>query len=418
MWQRWNMWIDENSGLRQDVPHRLLFPVLDAANTALQVVTEVRVSRILFDEEKRAIGVEYNPEQQRQSVTVKARRLVILASGALGTPQILERSGVGDQKILSELGIPLISALPGVGANYQDHNVVFYPYKSSASPDETLDGLVSGRLSFEEALKLKGNAAAAATATTATGKYILGWNGLDCVGKLRPSEADVETFPADLKRIWERDFKSYPDRPLMLMSTLALYPGDHSTLSAAAAAVPGQQQYFCCGPYIPYPYSRGSIHITSKFVFDAPRFNCGYFSDPIDLEKLVWGYKIQREIARRMGQFYRGPLREGHPTFPPGSMADHDVVDEMSRKQGFPAVITYSKEDEDAIRSFIRQRVQTAWHSLGTCAMKPRESGGVVDKDLNVYGVKGLKVVGKFEITFPKKSKLEETTERSADFDP
>jgi alcohol oxidase len=54
--------------------------------------------------------------------------------------------------------------------------------------------------------------------------------------------------------------------------------------------------------------------------------------------------------------------------------------------------IKYSAEDDKIIEQFIRENVGTTWHSLGTCAMRPFQDGGVVDKDLNVYGVQGLKL--------------------------
>lgn len=371
------MWIDRETGLRQDVAHCLLFPLLDQGNTKLQVATDVSVNRILFDDNKKATGVEYTISGSKPAV-VKARRLVVLASGALGSPQVLERSGVGDKNLLSKLGIPLISDLPGVGSNYQDHNVVFYPYKSSAGVEETIDGVVSGRLTLEEALEQK---------QANPSRNVIGWNGLDCVGKLRPAE--VASLHPTLQKAWEEDFKPRAEKPLMLIATIAGYVGDHSAIDVG--------QYFSCGPYTPYPYSRGSIHITGQSVTDEPDFDCGFLSNPLDLEKLVWGYKLQREITRRM-TYYRGPLAAGHPTFPAGSKANYDVVDRLSKDQGKLVPIEYSAEDDEAIRNFIRERVHTTWHSLGTCAMKPREEGGVVDRDLNVYGVEGLKIVGKLQI--------------------
>lgn len=373
------MWIDRETGLRQDVAHCLLFPLLDQGNTKLQVATDVRVNRILFDRNRKASGVEYSANGGKPSV-VKARKLVVLASGALGSPQVMERSGLGNEKLLTKLGIPVISNLPGVGSNYQDHNVIFYPYKSTAGISETIDGVVSGRLSLEEALKQK---------KANPGRNIMGWNGLDCVGKLRPAEV-LSLHPA-LQKVWKEDFEPQPEKPLMLISTLAGYTGDHSAIDVG--------QYFSCGPYTPYPYSRGSIHITGAAVDDEPDFDCGFFSEPVDLEKLVWGYKVQREIARRMS-YYRGPLRDGHPTFPKESKASYDVVDRASESQKRVVPIEYSAEDDETIRNFIRERVHTTWHSLGTCAMKPREQGGVVDSDLNVYGVSNLKIVGKLSEGF------------------
>lgn len=55
--------------------------------------------------------------------------------------------------------------------------------------------------------------------------------------------------------------------------------------------------------------------------------------------------------------------------------------------------IKYTKADDEAIDNWVSDHVETTWHSLGTCAMKPRERGGVVDKRLSVYGTENLKCV-------------------------
>ncbi|PGH27415.1 hypothetical protein AJ80_00893 [Polytolypa hystricis UAMH7299] len=374
----WNKWIDQHTGRRQDVPHTLIYPIVDAANTGLKIITESTIVRVLFNDAHQATGVEYLPTAGSSAGEPKrayARKLVVIASGAFGTPQILERSGIGDESLLSDLGIPLVSAVSGVGTNYQDHNVVFYPYISAASPYETLDGLLSGRLSLADALKLK---------TSSPNRHILGWNGIDCFGKIRPREDELKDLGVDLEKAWHRDFRDRETRPLMLMALGAGFLGNHATVPVG--------QYFTTGAYPPYPYSRGSIHITGRSIADPPNFDSGFFSDPVDAMNLVWGYKKQREIARRLAD-YRGPLKAGHPEFAPDSKANPEVVDEASKIHGYPVPIEYSEEDNKVIENFIRQTAHTAWHSMGTCAMKPRENGGVVDKDLNVYGVSRLKVV-------------------------
>ena len=66
--------------------------------------------------------------------------------------------------------------------------------------------------------------------------------------------------------------------------------------------------------------------------------------------------------------------------------------------------IKYTPKDDEIIRDYIHQPVRTTWHSISTCSMKKRENGGVVDERLNVYGVKGLKVVSTF--TLPGISKI------------
>ena len=344
------------------------------------MVTQTKVVRILFDAENKATAVEYLPAESETSSTpsvIKANKLVVVASGALGSPQVLERSGVGDKDRLSKLGIKVISDLPGVGSNYQDHNVVFYPYRSSATASQTLDGILSSRLTLEAAVEEK-----AANPT----RYVLGWNGFDGCGKVRPSTQDEAQLGAELRSLWERDYKARPTRPLMLTSVLAGLVGDHSGVAPT--------QHFSMGPYTPYPYSRGAIHIAGRAVADDPDFDAGFLTHPADLQKLVWGYKQQRDVARRMAH-YRGALEVAHPVFAEGSKAGYAYVDERDRKSGKVEPIEYSKEDDEAIELFIRQNVSTTWHSMGTCAMKPRAEGGVVDGRLNVFGVQRLKVVGK-----------------------
>jgi alcohol oxidase len=117
-------------------------------------------------------------------------------------------------------------------------------------------------------------------------------------------------------------------------------------------------------------------------------FDTGFLNHPSDIKKQLWAYKMSREIARRL-PYYKGELELGHPKFPEGSAAalHSGALDTDGLKD-----IEYSAEDDAAILSWIRGNLSTTWHSLGTCAMKPREAGGVVDGDLNVYGTVGLKV--------------------------
>ena len=116
---------------------------------------------------------------------------------------------------------------------------------------------------------------------------------------------------------------------------------------------------------------------------------------------LVWGYKKAREIIRRAA-FYRGEVPETHPRFPEGSKAGCQKFEDRL-PAGEVANLEYSAEDDAAIEQFLRERVNTTWHSLGTCKMVPRERAeghehgereryGVVDETLAVYGVRGLRL--------------------------
>ncbi|MGF1610391.1 MAG: GMC family oxidoreductase, partial [Kiloniellales bacterium] len=94
----------------------------------LTVLTHAQVTRIRF-EGKRASGLELR--HKGRDVTVAARGEVILASGAIGSPQLLQLSGIGPAGLLQEHGIPVVQALQGVGENLQDHLQIRVAYRVS-----------------------------------------------------------------------------------------------------------------------------------------------------------------------------------------------------------------------------------------------------------------------------------------------
>jgi len=164
--------------------------------------------------------------------------------------------------------------------------------------------------------------------------------------------------------------------------------GDHSLIP------PGK--YVTVAAYLEYPASRGTIHITSSSPYEEPDFDPGYLTHEADIGPNVWGYKLGREIIRRM-PCYRGELAVLHPKFNPSSAARARKIDVGEALEPAPASgsiqsLVYTEEDNYAIEEWIRETVATTWHSMGTCAMKPREQGGVVDSKLGVYGVEGLKL--------------------------
>ncbi|MEQ9879687.1 choline dehydrogenase [Pectobacterium aroidearum] len=91
----------------------------------LTIVTHALTDKILFDG-KRAVGVAYFKGESPQ--TAQARREVLLCAGAIASPQILQRSGVGPKDLLQRLDIPVVHNLPGVGENLQDHLEMYLQY--------------------------------------------------------------------------------------------------------------------------------------------------------------------------------------------------------------------------------------------------------------------------------------------------
>lgn len=214
--ERWMRYVSPE-GRRQDTAHTYLHPKLrDGEHPNLHVLVESKVLRVLFDENKRACGVEFtpNPDHQIQTAltqhtkqTVLARKLVVVSCGACGTPAVLERSGVGDPKVLKQVGVPVVSDLPGVGNSYQDHNLILYPYKTSLATHETIDGILSGRTS--------------ATTLIGQGDKVLGWNAIDVCSKIRPTDAEVEALGPEFQAAWKQDFKNNPNKPLILMGLVS-----------------------------------------------------------------------------------------------------------------------------------------------------------------------------------------------------
>lgn len=150
-------------------------------------------------------------------------------------------------------------------------------------------------------------------------------------------------------------------------------------------------EYLGISTFSLYPFSRGHIHITGPSIDDAPDFDAGFLSDRVDfdMKSHMYAYKVQREIMRRM-HCYRGEVPEWNPRFAANSSAaivcaDHPLPD------GVPNIV-YSPEDEAVLERYIRDKVDTTWHTMGTCKMAPQDKGGVVDGNLNVYGVQGLKI--------------------------
>ncbi len=95
--------------------------------TNLTIVTHATTDRILFDG-KRASGVSYLIGNANNATVAHARREVLLCAGAIASPQILQRSGVGPAALLREFDIPVVQDLPGVGENLQDHLELYLQY--------------------------------------------------------------------------------------------------------------------------------------------------------------------------------------------------------------------------------------------------------------------------------------------------
>ncbi|KAF9230349.1 GMC oxidoreductase-domain-containing protein [Melanogaster broomeanus] len=362
-----------STGRRSDAASAYLYPHSENAN--LQILVGKRVKRIIVEND-RAVGIEYMndaiscPEGSTEVTIVKASKLVVVSSGAFGSPAILERSGIGSPLTLNKHNVPVIVDLPGVGENYQDHFGVM-PVFYASDETMTMDDVWSN--AQEHAAWLK--------QWESSGKGKIATNGLEAMAKVRPTAAELSSMGPVFQSRWETFYQHTPDKPLAIIAPVAGFLGDHSILPP--------QKFITVEYYILYPESTGRVHIGSGDDANvALDFDPGIISNPADLPPLTMLYKRSRELARRM-PCYRGEVPLYNPQFAADSPAACKETDGPVPISA-PDII-YSAEDDEAIEDFLRNFVQSTWHSLGTCAMKPRAQGGVVDGRLNVYGVAGLK---------------------------
>ena len=222
-------YIDPDTGKRSDAAHGYIQPIL-VTQTNLRVLLQKKVRRVLFRNRK-AIGVEYvdkylpfpqlpddskllNSSADQSCKTVFARKLVILSAGSLSTPQILERSGIGSSSILSAVGIrKTLIDLPGVGANYQDHNRgVAGVYKIDGVPDDTGDAFI----------RQDPDTLARWYKEYTTGQGPLAWNFVDAGSKLRPTMKELSQMGSAFKEVWDEIYEPNPDKATISTAIAAM----------------------------------------------------------------------------------------------------------------------------------------------------------------------------------------------------
>src|SRR6266566_5828687 len=146
--------VTQRNGERWSAARAYVHPHM-ATRANLRVETDAQATRIMF-EGKRAVGVEYR--QGDATKQIRARREVILSSGAFQTPQLLLLSGVGDSSALARHGIATTHHLPGVVQNLQDHPDFIFAYLSD-SPYFTGMSFSGTRTSFAASCSTGANAA-------------------------------------------------------------------------------------------------------------------------------------------------------------------------------------------------------------------------------------------------------------------
>lgn len=314
-------------GFRQSAARAFLHPVLKRKNLTLRNNAEVR--RVIFSG-KTAIGVEI--EHKGKLETILARREVILAGGALGSPQILERSGIGNPKTLEAASVEVVAASPQVGENLSEHRGIMFQYR------------FNGTVGFNHQINTKLRQLITGVKYLATGSGVLSVGGYD-------AQAVYRSDPSN----------EFPDTQFLFtpISTTASKPQD-------GGMVVDDFSGGMVVAYPLYPTSRGSIHITGPHVGDKPELIPNYLDTDHDRKLVV-------AMTRKIREFMASPEMKafGVEELQPG-------LNKM--------------ETDEQILDYVLNVGANAYHPLGTCQLGT-SSEDVVDERLRVRGVNGLRVV-------------------------
>lgn len=319
--------IEQNTtrdGRRASTARAYLYPAMKRAN--LTVETGAVTARIVI-ERGRATGVEFVKDGLRQ--TVHAQREIVVCAGAYNTPQILMLSGVGPADHLREVGVAPVHDLPGVGANLNEHPNVLHVH--GAKPDTGLT----------KWLRLD-------RATWSVAKWFMRMDSI--FGR---NGASASTF------LRSREGLANPDIQIVHLtasnrSNLWGAPGLAGPKWAFTARVGGPLN----------PQSRGWVKLRSADPEAPPRIFFNMFGVRDDMDTIVRGLKISREI------FAQKPLRDL-------------LTEEISPGP-------QAKSDAD-LEAFIRANATHRSHPAGTCKMGIDDMA-VVDPQLRVRGIEGLRV--------------------------
>jgi choline dehydrogenase len=311
--------VTQRTGRRCSAAVAYLRPARRRAN--LKIVTHALVTRILFDHE-RAVGVEYR--RAGVSCAVRAEREVIVAGGAIASPQLLMLSGIGPADALRALAIPVVADRAEVGRNLQDH-IDFCTLNKCTRP-VTYD--------FNKWQEL-GVAL----------RYLLTRSG--------PGVSNIAEAGAFVRTGLARD-----SRPDVQLHFVPAQLDDHGR-----NRLPGHG--FTVHACTLRPISRGYLTLRSARPDDPPRIHGGYLTEARDLDVLLEGVQFSRAIIRAqpLGQF------RGSEVFPGEGITGRS-----------------------ALAQVLRRKAETIYHPVGTCRMGS-DPDSVVDCDLRVRGVRGLRVV-------------------------
>jgi choline dehydrogenase len=308
------------NGVRWSAANAYLRPAMKRPN--LTVITGA-MSREVLLENKRAIGVLY--EKGGKNYTVHCRREVLISSGPIGSPHLLQRSGIGPGAVLKKAGIEVKHELPGVGENLQDHAEIYIQFLCKVPI--TLNGKMD---LFNRALIGL--------------RWILFKDGLGATNHFE-SGGFIRSKPG----------LRWPDTQYHFLPAAVRYDGHQPIKEHGFMLLTGPNK----------PKSRGHVRVRSADPFDHPEIQFNYLEHEDDRAGFRRCVHLSREIIKQPAM-------------------DPYVENEIS-----PGPEVQSDEQIDA---FVRENLESTYHPCGTCRMGEDELA-VVDSDLRVRGIDGLRVI-------------------------
>lgn len=275
----------QKNGERHSAAKGYITPNLSRPN--LSVRTHAPSSRILF-EGRRATGVACTIGGVEKQM--RARRELILCSGAFGSPQLLLLSGVGAGAELQRLGIPVVHDLPGVGRNLHDHIDHVQTWRTRHA-DETVGFSARGGLRIAAAMSewKKQRTGLVTTNYAESGAFVR-------------SSPEVEV----------------PDLQMVFVVAIV---DDHSRKFHLGHG-------YSCHIEVLRPYSRGSLKLASRDPRAAPLIDPAFLADPRDLELLVKGVQLQMDILlSKPFDPYRGKM-----LYPVGRNDTRAIAEDISNR--------------------------------------------------------------------------------------
>ncbi|KAL2869604.1 GMC family oxidoreductase [Aspergillus lucknowensis] len=334
----------------------------------LKLLTEARVNKVILDG-NRATGVSITVLGQEYQVS--AKREVIVSSGTIQSPQILELSGIGDSKVLEAAGVEVRIENPAVGSNVQDHTVTLVLYEAQPGV-MTLDTLYQAPEAMQAVVKEyveTGGGPLSSVGSTQgffPAKKILSETELaEVVQSIRATKPTSEFHATQLEQIvahLQSDISANM-QVVLLAGTVDPNTGVEHQAKLFAPPPPGNAVGITAALCLQYPVSRGHIHIQSSDPSTPPVINPNYISHEADVTLLAAFTRWVDQVSKA------GPVKQsiGGRSFPDPSI---------------------DLQDLEQAKEAVRRTVAGEYHICGSVAL-----GDALDSRLHVKGAQGLRVV-------------------------